>query len=371
MLLILIIIIIIILSSLFYINSKKLDFNYNKTIEVSLNQKLYNTDNIKDLKNGKIITKKERINTSKPQKQEITIEINDCLKRKKEVKYIVNIKDNEKPVIKFTKELETIEGTKIDLLKDVTVTDNSNESIIPTIEGEYSFDKKGEYKLFYVAKDSSNNETKEEFVLKVKEKKVIPPVTNNSMKEETFTTSKGFSGITKNGITYIDGYIIVNKTYTLPSNYGNGLTKETMDNFNIMKNKAIEEGLNIYISSGFKSYNRQSTIYNNYVKRDGKKNADTYSARAGHSEHQSGLAFDINDINTSFANTKEGKWLASNCYKYGFILRYPKGKTNETGYMYEPWHFRYVGKDLASKLYNNGNWITLEDYFGITSEYKQ
>ena len=81
------------------------------------------------------------------------------------------------------------------------------------------------------------------------------------------------------------------------------------------------------------------------------------------------MAIDLNTINDTFHNTPEAKWLANNCYKYGFILRYPKGKTDETGYKYESWHFRYVGVDLASKLYNNGDWITLESYFGITSKY--
>ena len=118
------------------------------------------------------------------------------------------------------------------------------------------------------------------------------------------------------------------------------------------------------------------TIYNNYVKRDGQKKADTYSARPGHSEHQSGLAIDICStdksvpcITSGFNSTQTAKWLSDNAYKYGFILRYPEGKTNETGYKYESWHFRYVGKDLATTLYNGGNWITLESYFGITSKY--
>ncbi|MDE5539334.1 MAG: M15 family metallopeptidase [Bacilli bacterium] len=189
------------------------------------------------------------------------------------------------------------------------------------------------------------------------------------MEDRTFTTSKGYQAVIKNGILYIDGYMISNKSYYLPSNYGSGLTSDTIKAFNIMKEAAKEEGLNIYISSGFRSYSTQKKLYNNYVARDGVAEADTYSARPGHSEHQSGLAFDVNTINNSFANTPEGKWLTKNAYKYGFILRYPKGKTNETGYIYEPWHFRYVGKELATKLYNNGDWITLEDYFGITSSY--
>ena len=186
----------------------------------------------------------------------------------------------------------------------------------------------------------------------------------------TFTTSKGFTGVVKNGVTYIDGYLIANKTYALPKSYGDGLTKQTKSSFEEMAAAAKKEKLDIYIVSGFRSYSYQENLYNNYVKRDGVKKADTYSARPGHSEHQSGLAFDLNSVKNSFADTKEGKWLADNCYKFGFILRYPKGKTDETGYMYEPWHFRYVGVELATILYNGGDWITMEDYFGITSVYQ-
>lgn len=102
---------------------------------------------------------------------------------------------------------------------------------------------------------------------------------------------------------------------------------------------------------------------------DGKEAADTYSSRPGHSEHQTGLSFDLNTITNSFINTPECKWVNDNCYKFGYIIRFPKNKEKETGYMYEPWHLRYVGTDLAFKLYNNGDWLSLEDYFGITSTY--
>ena len=137
-----------------------------------------------------------------------------------------------------------------------------------------------------------------------------------------------------------------------------------------MKEDAKNNNINIYVISGFRSYERQNTLYNNYVNRDGKEKADTYSARPGHSEHQSGLAADINSLSQSFENTNEGKWLNENCYKYGFIIRYPKGKEDITGYIFEPWHIRYVGYELSSKLYNNGNWITMEEYFNIDSKYK-
>lgn len=191
------------------------------------------------------------------------------------------------------------------------------------------------------------------------------------MTEETFITSKGFQGVIRNGVTYIEGILIVNKIYSLPPTYGNGLEPYVLDCFNEMKKNASLEGLSIYLSSGYRSYAKQNDLYHDYVLKDGVEKADTYSARAGHSEHQSGLAFDVNQINDTFHDTKEAIWLSQNCYKYGFILRYPKGKTKETGYKYESWHFRYVGVDLATKLYNGGDWLTLEEYFGISSQYER
>ena len=77
----------------------------------------------------------------------------------------------------------------------------------------------------------------------------------------------------------------------------------------------------------------------------------------------------MNTIDSSFENTAESNWLQEHCYEFGFIIRYPKGKENITGYMYEPWHIRYVGKELAEKLYNNGSWLTIEEYYGIESKY--
>lgn len=353
-----------------YLNSKRLVLEYEHNIEVDVNEKLYNLDAIKNIKNGKIITKRELVNTTKLGKVKVTFQVENFFKKRVKYKYIVNVVDKEAPKIIFKNELESEMGEEIDLLKDVTVEDNSKENITPQVEGEYDINKSGDYKLYYIAEDTSGNKAKEEFILHIKEKNVEKQITSNDNQGTTsFTTSKGFKGVTKNGVTYIEGYLVVNKTYTLPISYGNGLTNATIEAFNKMQAAAKVDGLNIYISSGFRSYSYQKTLYNNYVNRDGVTAADTYSARAGHSEHQSGLAFDVNTINDSFANTEEGKWLNDNCYKYGFILRYPKGKSDETGYQYEPWHFRYVGVELAEKLYNNGNWITVEDYFGITSKY--
>lgn len=171
--------------------------------------------------------------------------------------------------------------------------------------------------------------------------------------------------------TYINNILIVNKSYPLPKDYrpdNDELTPETSNAFEKMRVDAQAEGLNLYISSGFRSYEYQAQLYQRYADRDGYEKADTYSARAGYSEHQTGLAFDLNTIDDSFANTPEGKWVAENCWKYGFILRYPKGKEAQTGYQYEPWHLRYLGEDMAKKVYDSG--LCLEEYLGITSQYK-
>ncbi len=176
------------------------------------------------------------------------------------------------------------------------------------------------------------------------------------------TTSNNVSGL-----TYIQGILIVNKTYALPSDYNPGVNAQALAAFNNMKNAAANEGISLWIASGFRSYSTQSGLYNRYVNTYGKETADTFSARPGHSEHQTGLAFDLNYIEDWFANTKEGIWLANNSYKYGFIIRYPADKQAITGYKYEPWHIRYLGVDVATKVYNSG--LCLEEYLGITSTY--
>ena len=171
------------------------------------------------------------------------------------------------------------------------------------------------------------------------------------------------------GCTYADGVLIVNKSYAVPREYGNGITAETQAAFDSMQAAAAQEGLTLFICSGFRSYDYQNTLYNNYVARDGQAAADTYSARPGHSEHQTGLALDINSTDGSMATSAEGLWLAEHCAEYGFVIRYPKGKEQITGYMYEPWHIRYLGTELAAELTENG--LTVEEYFGLTSEYAE
>ena len=191
-----------------------------------------------------------------------------------------------------------------------------------------------------------------------------------SKEEDTNKTKKGFKIEVKDGITYIDGIMIVNKSYSLPSTYDPGkLSDEFMNAFYEMQAAARLDNIELFVASGYRSYEYQVDLYNYYVKKDGKELADTYSARPGYSEHQTGLTADINSADESFEGTKEAIWLNDNCYKYGFIVRYPKGKDEYTGYEYEPWHLRYVGKEFSNKIHEAGD-ISLEEYFGIESKYE-
>ena len=130
---------------------------------------------------------------------------------------------------------------------------------------------------------------------------------------------------------------------------------------------ALEEiEIQLHARSGYRSYATQKALYEGYVSSHGVAAADTFSAKPGQSEHQTGLVMDISSesvnflLDESFGTTTEGKWVAENAHKYGFIVRYPKGKENITGYMYEPWHLRYLGVELATSVYESG--LTLEEY---------
>jgi len=144
----------------------------------------------------------------------------------------------------------------------------------------------------------------------------------------------------KDGCTYVDGVLIVNKSYSLPEDYNPGLDATTEEAFNQLSADAAQEGL---------------------------KQADTFSARPGYSEHQTGLTIDCNTIDDAFGQTEEAVWLADHCADYGFIIRFPDGKEDITGYQYEPWHIRYVGVDIAREIMSKG--LCLEEYLGVDSVY--
>ena len=169
-----------------------------------------------------------------------------------------------------------------------------------------------------------------------------------------------------------EGYLmLVNKFNTVGSGYvpklksvtGGGQMEPTAAAaFEKMVAAAKADGISLWNVSGYRSYWTQQSLYNSYKKRDGQTKADTYSARPGSSEHQTGLATDICTASSSahFEKTDKYKWLINNSYKYGFILRYPEGKMYITGYKFEPWHYRYVGVEAATYIHNNN--ITFEEY---------
>lgn len=207
----------------------------------------------------------------------------------------------------------------------------------------------------------------------------------------TTNTSPAGSGFDKNKYSLDDAaslWVVVNKSRSLPSSYTpSGLRAPAVPlrlaadspemwlrpeagTFLVKLFAAAKtDGFNLMLTSGYRSYAEQQTVYGNYVKTDGIAGADTYSARPGHSEHQTGLAADVEprsrvcELDQCFGATPEGRWLAANCYKFGFVIRYPKDKQNITGYEYEPWHVRYVGTGLAAQLHKTGQ--TLEQYFGL------
>ena len=186
--------------------------------------------------------------------------------------------------------------------------------------------------------------------------------------------------------------VLVNKKYLLPSTYipsdlvypnigfsfyrmdeKKQMRKEAADALEKMFDTAKQEGVVLYGVSGYRSYKRQCQIYNRNVLSRGTKQTDSVSARPGSSEHQTGLSIDISAksvgclLEQSLGKTTEGKWIEKNCYKFGYIIRYPKGKENLTGYSYEPWHIRYVGKAVAKYLHDNK--LCLEEYFGLDEKY--
>lgn len=145
---------------------------------------------------------------------------------------------------------------------------------------------------------------------------------------------------------------------------GKQIKEEVYNAFKAMAINASKESLKLVANSTYRTYSYQKNIYASYKNSKGTEYADSYAARAGHSEHQTGLSIDISTLNSTtdnFAETKEFTWLMDNAYKYGFILRYPEGKEYLTGYNYESWHYRYVGKDVAEKIHDED--ITFDEYY--------
>lgn len=265
-----------------------------------------------------------------------------------------NEKYNEKKIKEY---MEFTSRSKVDANTAVELV-NANipySDIIPKLQKEKYY--KEDHLVRYINYYNKKNKNTSDIIKEV-----------NSNLDYEFYTNIQKTDMSKENL------IIANKYYQLDKNYvpedlvtieGNEQAKkEVADAYNQMKEDAAKMGLELSITSGYRSYETQSILYNRYKNENGLEWADSYSARPGHSEHQTGLALDITSNRSNFdtfENTKEYTWLIENAYKYGFFLRYPESEEYVTGYHYESWHYRYVGKEIAKQIHDLG--ITYEEYY--------
>lgn len=163
-----------------------------------------------------------------------------------------------------------------------------------------------------------------------------------------------------------DDLVLVDVPTVLESMEIRQMRQVAADALNVMFEAAEEEGIILHARSGYRSYQTQVQLFNNYVENHGEEAANRYSARPGESEHQTGLAMDVTSesvnyqLTEAFGETEEGIWVKENAHDYGFIIRYPEGKEAITGYIYEPWHLRFLGEELAAEVYESG--LTYEEF---------
>ncbi len=246
---------------------------------------------------------------------------------------------------------------------EYAINNKYEDDFIPLINGKYFIWKNYSKYISYIDKVYKNKKVDYSLVISL-----VNVGANNKAYTNTKTADmkKGYA-------------ILVNKYTSLPDKYapddivemsnwyaysGNSIRKDVYSAFKEMSKAAKEENITLIVNSSYRDYNLQKEIYDDYENKKGQEYADEYAARPNFSEHQTGLSLDIftpgANMNT-FENTDAFKWLSNNSYKYGFILRYPKDKDKITGYNYESWHYRYLGKELASKVYKSG--LTYDEYY--------
>lgn len=238
---------------------------------------------------------------------------------------------------------------------DIVLNNDYNENMLTILESEYY---KEENLARYLSYDDSSNS----IVLNV----------NMNLDYEFYTYDIE--------VENVDNEVIINKYYKLDKGYvpelvkldrkfaindNQQVTNDTKIAFEKMCTDALNDNIYIYSASAYRSYSYQNTLYNNRVKNEGLEYANKTAAKAGYSEHQTGLAMDLMGKDKTYLSSddKEYKWLVDNSYKYGFILRYPEGKESITGYGYEPWHFRYISVEIATYLKEKN--LTYDEYIGM------
>ena len=247
-----------------------------------------------------------------------------------------------------------------DKTKDYILDINYNKDIVKFISEKYFIEKNLKKYLKY---ENEDNYSYSEIVALI----------NTNAYKPWYSDTKN-TDISKGNLMIVNKTYYLNETYTntemssISNRYSYGtnqmVTNETFNAFLNMFNDAKKEDLTLIVNSSFRSYEEQTDIYNKYKNYKGEEYADSIAARPGHSEHQTGMAIDIQTYGSSaetFEDTEEFKWLSENAYKYGFILRYPKDKEYITGYAYESWHYRYVGEEVAKYIQENN--ITFDEYY--------
>lgn len=259
------------------------------------------------------------------------------------------IKDNVKPEMSliYSDNLTVEQNTKYKEFGAKAI-DNCDGDISSKIEIISNVDtsKHEVFTVTYKVKDSSNNEA---------------TITRKVKIYDQNDLNKGYTEIVS-GPTYIKNILVINKKYSIPVSF-KADDSEALKALENLKAAAKEAGHSLPTKSAYRSYYTQKSIYERYTRNYGQEYADRRSAKPGHSEHQTGLAFDVGVISIAFGSTPTGIWLKENCAKYGFIIRYPEYKQAITGYSYEPWHIRYLGVDVATEIMEKN--ITLEEYLGI------
>ncbi|NBK97247.1 MAG: DUF5011 domain-containing protein [Erysipelotrichia bacterium] len=285
--------------------------------------------------------------------------------------YYMKVIDKEAPVISGETSATITQGEDFNISSlNLKAIDNFDQDISGqiTCEGSVDHQTAGEYTLHFTVSDSSHNTSEWQAIITVKEKvkeEIKQPVNNNT-NTQVNTTSNVVSNPS-------DITVLINKQNKLPDGYspsdlvsigGNHyLRSEAASSLNQMRQDANNQGIPLNVVSSYRSQAYQTNLYNSYYAKD-PVNAPYYSALPRTSEHELGLAIDVSydyALHADLHNTALGQWLDAHAHEYGWILRYPYGKTNITGYTFEAWHYRYVGTALATQLKSSG--LTMEEYY--------
>ena len=258
-------------------------------------------------------------------------------------------------------EIEKMKTETIDYLLSIEY----NKNVIPLINEKYFLEKNLKKYIDYL-KENGRDLTDTVAIINVGSNNAWYTSTKKTdiSKNELMLTNKFYS---LDNSYNSDNMVKISKQYSYGDNQM--VTSETFDAFLSMFKAAKLEDLTLIINSSYRSYEDQEEIYNEYKSTRGEEAANKIAAQAGFSEHQTGLAIDIQtygSTSSTFEEFDEFKWLKNNAHKYGFILRYPKDKEYLTGYEYESWHYRYVGIDVATYIYENN--ITFDEYYAYFVE---